>query len=150
MLHPRRSDREPLVLERATLDDGRHGLLGVGLVLLRQRNGEYVRERQYGFRHFVGLMGINVSVKRLTDFSDAGSTTQINGYTFDVHEIVSEGQESRRIFTAEIQGEDRKRFVKITLPITLPIVSGDEFQAVVDSLAFNPSVETRATAQVIR
>lgn len=80
------------------------------------------------------------------DFSDAGSTTQINGNTFDVHEIVSEGQESRRIFTAEIQGEDRKYFVEITLPI----VSGGELQSVIDSFVFNPSAETRATAQVIR
>lgn len=80
------------------------------------------------------------------DFLDAGSTTDVGGYTFDVHAVVAEGQDTQRVLTSEIQGEDRRYFVDIWIPLD----EKTEEQIILDSLEFNPSLEARSAAQVIR
>ena len=80
------------------------------------------------------------------DFSDAGSTTIVGGYRFDVHEVVTDDQNGRWVLTSEIQGEDRRYFVDIWLPLDAQTSQ----QVILDSLKFNPNVEERSTAQVIR
>ncbi|MBI4592302.1 hypothetical protein HY733_02540 [Candidatus Uhrbacteria bacterium] len=80
------------------------------------------------------------------DFSNTSSTINVGGYTFDFHEIVTEGQESQQVLTSEIQGVDRRYFVDILLSLD----AQREQQAVLDSVEFNPSIEARSTAQVIR
>ncbi len=79
-------------------------------------------------------------------FSKATSTTDVGGYTFDVHDVVTQEQGSRQVLTSEIQGEDSLYIVSIWLPVSVQT----QQEAILKSLVFNPSIEDRSTAEVLR
>lgn len=78
--------------------------------------------------------------------TSATSATTVGGYTFDVYEVVTEGEDGQRVLTAEVPGAEVNHFIDITLPLT----DDADMQAVVDSILFNPDEDARADAQIIR
>ena len=78
--------------------------------------------------------------------SASGVTALVDGYTFDVNEITTQAGETNSVLTGEIEGEEVNHFITITMPQ----LSSPSYQAIVDSIIFNPSEEELSVTQIIR
>lgn len=84
-------------------------------------------------------------LERQFTFSPSDEIETVDGLVFDSLDIVTEAGEARTILTGEMEGGDGRYFVTITTPTG----ESDTYDAILDSIIFNPSEEELSVAQII-